>query len=58
MAPTLGELSPKVTERVEYIKVCEISVILPGEMGGIGTILGRMYKKGGADCETLATVTA
>ena len=42
-------LSPKVTERVEYIKVCEISVILPGEMDGFDAILGRMYKKGGAD---------
>ena len=51
-------LSPKVTERVEYIKVCEISVMLPGEMDGFDAILGRMYKKGGGDWETLATVTA
>ena len=49
MALPSGELDAKRPERVEYIKVCEISVILPGEMDGFDAILGRMYKKGGVD---------
>ena len=58
MALPAGELDAKRPERVESVEVCEISVILPGEMDGFDAILGRMYKKGGADWETLATVTA
>ncbi len=55
MALLLGELDAK---RPERLKVCEISVRVPGENKDSDTILGRMYKKGGEDCQTLATVTA